>query len=559
MKNMFGLKKKLQIKYRINTGLFLVTLFSLLSSISFSQVPYGLSSLPSARPTIFLDFDGQTIDNPYWRPFNGDSVIFCGPSQMTNGQMIRVFNQISEDYRPFNINITTDSSVYFAAPITRRTRVIFTPTYKWYGTAGGVAYIESFRWGLEVPCFVFDSLFNGNDKRIAEVGSHEAGHTLGLYHQSQYRNIGTDSCSFVTEYFSGRGTGDVGWAPIMGNSYFRNLTLWHVGLTLDCNSIQNDISIIANPLNGVTMRVDDYGNTTTNASQILNPTSFNLNGIINDSLDTDFFRLDLSIPGRLKINVNPYSPGLSLVSAGNLTGVINHSSNIDMELSLFRKTNLVSVYNPLTILDASLDTLLEPDTYYIRVNNRPNVNIFRSGMLGSYTITGSFGGSVVVPVQYIDFNGSNINDKHKLTWQIVSDEPIDIIKLEVSEDGLNFRELISLNGDTKEYEYTPFKNKNLYYRLIVKTKSQLSFTSRTIVIRNKSKFKIVSTTVKDEIIINTESHFDWALFDINGRRINNGKMLVGFNKISLNGLSGGIYILQVINENNNYSEKIIKL
>lgn len=535
------------------------TLFLLFFIGSYSQVPYGLSSLPSARPTIFLDFDGQTIDNPYWRPYNGDSIIFCRPSQMTNGQMIRVFNQISEDYRPFNINITTDSSVYFAAPITRRTRVIFTPTYKWYGTAGGVAYIESFRWGLEVPCFVFDSLFNGNDKRVAEAGSHEAGHTLGLYHQSQYTNIGTDSCKFVTEYFAGRGSGDIGWAPIMGNGYLRNLTLWHIGLTLDCNSIQNDISIITSSLNGVTMRSDDHGNTTTTATQILNPTSFNINGIVNDSLDEDFFKLNLTVPGRLKINVNPYSPGLSLISAGNLIGVTNHSSNIDMELSLFRKTNLISVYNPLTRLDASLDTLLDPDTYYIRINNRPNINIFRSGMLGSYNISGSFGGPVVVPVQYIDINGSNINDKHVLKWKIVADEPIEIIRVEISEDGLNFRELASVKGDIREYEYTPLKNKSFYYRLVVKTQSQSSFASKTITIRSKSKFKIISTTVKDDITINTESHYDWGLFDISGKKVSYGKILSGLNKISLNGLPKGIYILQLLNENKNYSEKIIKL
>lgn len=558
---MFGLKKKLPIKYLINTRFFLVVLFSLSLLISFSQVPYGLSSNPSARPTAFLDFDGQTVDDIYWRPFNGDSIIFCKPSLLSNASMIKVFNHVAEDFRAFNINITTDSAVYFAAPITKRTRVIITPTFRWYGSAGGVAYVESFRWGLNTPCFVFDTLLSLSDKRVAEATSHEIGHTLGLYHQARYLYEGTDTCRFSMEYHPGRGSGEIAWAPIMGNSYDRNMGLWHIGInSFGCSFFQNDLNIITNVANGITYRSDDHGNTI-NSSTLITPINgnYSVGGIINDSTDNDFFQFQLNVPGRFTANINPFNSGPPNIRHGSLLGVVNFNGNVDLEVSLFRNNTQLRVYNPLTSLGVVIDTLLEPGNYYLKVNNVSNSNIFKSTMIGSYTITGSFGGSVVVPVQYIDFNGSNINDKHKLTWQIVSDEPIDIIKLEVSEDGLNFRELISLKGDVKEYEYIPFKNKTLYYRLVVKTKSQLSFTSRTIVIRNKSKFKIVSTTIKDNIIINTESHYDWRLFDMSGKKILNGRMLAGFNKISLNGLSGGIYILQIMSENNNYSEKIIKL
>jgi hypothetical protein len=104
-----------------------------------AQVPYGLSSYPTASATIFLDFDGQTVNSPYW---NGGTPFVCAPAALTNAQMVRVFNQVSEDFRPFNLNITTDSSVYFAAPATRRQRIIITPTSSWYGSAGGVAYVD---------------------------------------------------------------------------------------------------------------------------------------------------------------------------------------------------------------------------------------------------------------------------------------------------------------------------------------------------------------------------------------------------------------------------------
>jgi len=77
-----------------------------------AQVP-KLSSFPSATATIFLDFDGQTVNSPYW---NGGVSFYCTAPTFTSEQITTVFNQVAEDYRPFNLNITTDSTVYFAAP-----------------------------------------------------------------------------------------------------------------------------------------------------------------------------------------------------------------------------------------------------------------------------------------------------------------------------------------------------------------------------------------------------------------------------------------------------------
>lgn len=195
-----------------------------------AQAPYGLNSHPSAVPTIYLDFDGQTVTSTLWlSQFNGGNPIPCLPPNMTNAQMIKVFNHVAEDFRPFEVNVTTDSAVFLAAPVDTRMRVIFTSSSTWYGAAGGVAFVDSWRYynfyNDETPCFVFSSLLGNNDKRCAEAASHEVGHTLGLYHQSQYN----DACGFVAEYFAGRGSGDIGWAPIMGNSYGRNLTTWHNG------------------------------------------------------------------------------------------------------------------------------------------------------------------------------------------------------------------------------------------------------------------------------------------------------------------------------------------
>ena len=115
-----------------------VTFCAILLAITgtFAQVNLGkMSSYPSASATIFLDFDGQTVVSPYW---NGGMPIYAAAPALTEAQILRVFNQVSEDFRPFNVNITTDSTVYFAAPATKRQRVIITSTSSWYGSAGGV-------------------------------------------------------------------------------------------------------------------------------------------------------------------------------------------------------------------------------------------------------------------------------------------------------------------------------------------------------------------------------------------------------------------------------------
>lgn len=521
----------------------LLLLLFLFTSVK-AQVPYGLSSNPSARPTAFLDFDGQTVTTPYW---NKGATLFCLPSVLTNEQMIRVFNQVAEDYRPFTINITTDSAVYFAAPITKRTRIIITPTNEWYSSAGGTSYIESFRWGLDIPCFAFDDIFNGNDKRVAEVVSHEVGHTLGLYHQSQYANVGTDSCRFVTEYFSGRGTGDIGWSPIMGNSYFRNLTLWATGLTTSCNFPQNDITVITNSLNGVTLLPDDVGNTLATARVTSLNSSFN--GILTDSVDVDYFRFDVTVPGRFTLNAVPYSVGASLTSAANITGAINHASNIDIELTLLRNNDVLSVYNPTTRLDATIDTLLNPGTYYVKLNSVSNSNTTRYGMIGSYRLLSSFGGSVVVPVYSLELKAIN----NKLYWDIIADEPLEKIWMEISYNNKDFIIYKYLENKSGTTEIT-IKH-NAYYRLATKT-----YYSNIVYVKsnNKTSYKLISNIISNQIEINTDKPYDWMILELSGRHILKGKLNIGVNKISVNLLSEGMYIIYLIDKNDIHVNKIIK-
>jgi hypothetical protein len=114
-----------------------------------------------------------------------------------------------------------------------------------------VAFTNSFTWGDNTPCFVFTALHNYNLKNISEAASHEIGHTLGLSHQSAYDAV----CNKTAEYNAGNGTGEIGWAPIMGVAYYRNVTLWHHGSSpWGCTYLQDDLGIITGSNNGFGFR-----------------------------------------------------------------------------------------------------------------------------------------------------------------------------------------------------------------------------------------------------------------------------------------------------------------
>jgi hypothetical protein len=134
-----------------------------------AQTPH-LSSYPPATAVIFLDFDGHTVEGTSWNW--SLPLIECQPSGLDAAKITEVFNRVAEDFRPFNINVTTDSTYFLAAPADRRMRVIITTTSAWYGNAaGGVAFISSFTWGDDQPCFVFSASLGYNTKRISEAAA----------------------------------------------------------------------------------------------------------------------------------------------------------------------------------------------------------------------------------------------------------------------------------------------------------------------------------------------------------------------------------------------------
>lgn len=513
----------------------------IISHTLFAQVP-KLNSYPSAASVIFLDFDGQTVNGTSW---NSNGTIYAGPANMSEEKIIEVFNRVAEDYRPFNINVTTDSTKYWSAPAKRRMRAILTITWEWYGKAGGVAFTNSFTWGDNTPCFIFTSLHNYNTKNIAEAASHEVGHTLGLRHQARYDAV----CNKTEDYNSGTGSGQVSWAPIMGVGYYRNQTTWHNGPNpFGCNSPQDDLSIITNTTNGFGYRPDDHAATFATATNILiNDKKIEETGNISTNIDEDMFRLSMPKNGQLKLEVAPYS-----VSAGE------SGSNLDVELKLFNsQQKLIHTYNPQETLSAAIDTTLQQGDYFITVTGAGNINTTDYASLGAYTIKGFTGEMSVLPLRQLQLKGSSNGNQHQLSWLIDADEMVVKQVLEVSENGSAFTTLAQLHTEDRSYRQTA-ANGTVQYRLNVLFDNGKQHYSNIIAMRNQATAKpqlYTNVVSSNALMVNSPAVYNYSITDLNGREIGKGQITAGSSTINTGTLTSGLYLIRFNNGNEQHVEK----
>jgi hypothetical protein len=520
-------------------------LFSVHLSIR-AQVPL-LNSYPTASATIFLDFDGHTVANTSW---NYAGPIVCGASGMTSPQIIEIFNRVAEDYRPFNINITTDSTKFISAPLLKRMRVVITTSSSWYGSAGGVAFTGSFVWGDDSPCFVFSALLNNNVKFIAEAASHEAGHTLGMYHQALY----DANCNKISDYYAGQGSGEIGWAPIMGVGYYQNFTLWNNGPnSYGCNNYQSDLDIISSAANGFGYRTDDHDDEFATASlSVLTANQFDATGVIEKNTDKDMFRFIIPTRGQFKLDAVPYNVG---------TG--NAGSDLDMQVTLYDENqNVLNVYNPGTLLSSVVDTTLNGGDYYLRVEGKGNLYAPSYASLGSYSLLGSFNGGIPLPLHYLKLEGVKMGNAARLNWTIEADETVAQQILEVSTDGRNFVQLIEPVPSARSYTYSPAPDEAAQYRLFVTFDNGQQYYSNIATIRETppaARPKLVSNLIHTNTIsVSSPGQFNYMIIDMNGRMIRQGHLNNGINNVDANAMTPGMYMIQFTGNGEQWTDKLLR-
>lgn len=356
------------------------------ATLTFAQT-FALHSLPGATKIIYLDFDGHTTSGTSWNSqFKGGANIESAPYEADNPATIGTFStkeldniyyiwqRVAEDYLPFGVDVTTQDPGTEALRNAGGTdqnwgmRVVISPT-NWFDTnAGGVAYLGSFNWNSDTPCWAFtQQLGNGSEKPVAEAISHEVGHTLGLSHDGR-----TDG----TAYYQGHGTEPLAWAPIMGVGYYKSITQWSKGEYPLANQLQDDLAVMTSGY-GVSYRNDDYGNTTATASPltVTNNTTFNAKGIIERNTDKDVFSF-FTGGGQITFNIT-----------GGLRG-----PNLDIKADLLNASGAVIASNTSSALDATVTATLAAGTYYLMIDGSGNGDLTTGfsdyGSLGEYNISG---------------------------------------------------------------------------------------------------------------------------------------------------------------------------
>ncbi|WP_186440280.1 Ig-like domain-containing protein [Planktothrix tepida] len=349
------------------------------ATVTLGSLPL-LSSNPNATSKIFLDFNGHTTSGTDWNTYRNGGANIVTPAYSIDADTAtfstteianieQIWKRVAEDYAPFNVDVTTIDPGNLNSAYNIRA-VIGGSWDQWFeesGGAGGVAYLTSWRYNNDTPVFVFEeNLGNGDPKYTAEAISHEVGHSLGLYHQSTYDANGNKTA----EYSSGSGTGETGWAPIMGKGYYQNLTTWHNGTSsLGSTTYQDDMSVISATNNGFGgYRSDDYGNTIASATPLSGTTTLTRSGIITRTSDVDVFSFQTGA-GSVNFTINPaqYGPNLDILaqlldSSGTVIASSNSSSN----------------------LFANLNASVSAGTYFVSVKSNGQY-----GRVGQYSISGT--------------------------------------------------------------------------------------------------------------------------------------------------------------------------
>lgn len=362
---------------------------------------FRLHSRPGATKIIYLDFDGHDGSGTSWgsdaiaRPYDIDG----DPSTFSNTERDRIqyiWQRVSEDFALYDVDVTTEDPGVEAlrkangADANYGIRVgIGGSSTDWYSSAGGVAYIGSFNWSSDTPCWVFPKSLSDSEKNIAEAVSHEVGHTLGLSHDGQ---TGTGN-----GYYYGHGN----WAPIMGVGYNEPVVQWSRGEYTLANNQQDDLTVMTTY--GVSFRTDDHGNNFAAATALTGP-SLNITGNIERNTDLDFFSFQTGA-GRVTLTATPNarSPNLHvLFSLYDETGSLVIATNA-ADTSAGTRPVSVSMIVPTGKYYLSVDGIGEGDPVSTGYSDY--------GSLGQYVIAGTLpadaGWIAFAPAPYSWTNGVN--------------------------------------------------------------------------------------------------------------------------------------------------------
>ncbi len=352
---------------------------------------FTLHSKPGAQKTVFLDFDGATVDatnwhaqypglattHPAWDP-SGNGAAF-DDAELTSIQVI--WESVAEDYAPFDVDVTTADPG--PAAINRSSgsdtaygsHALISPSTAFdticAASCGGVAYVGVFNgvygaggngYGFVQPAWIFPQGLGNSPKNIAEATTHEVGHNLGFSHDGN-----------ATQ---GYDTGHGAWAPIMGVGYHHPISQWSKGDYAGANNQEDDLASLRGSLG---LRTDESGSSVASAAALPTGTAH-----IASRTDIDTYLLG-TCSGAVTVSANPLAA----------------QANLDVKLTLHSATGAViatadpaSAQTSPTVasgLDAQISQTLASGTYYVAVDGVGNgpwsTGYDDYGSIGAYTLS----------------------------------------------------------------------------------------------------------------------------------------------------------------------------
>jgi hypothetical protein len=446
---------------------------------------FALHSLPGARRTIHLDFDGVggtyggTIGGAWSRSYtggdstaepydlDGDVTTFSADER---ADIYSAWQRVAEDYAPFAIDVTTQEPG--TARIERTdsldqeygTRLAITSTSNSCG-CGGVAYVGVFDkigagsrgHAYNQPAFVYTR----GGKYVAEAASHEAGHNLGLSHD------GTST----EGYYVGHGD----WAPIMGVGYYEPISQWSKGEYPDANNPEDDFVVAA--ANGGERRGDSGGATL----QLGQPVERAIEAVG----DTDAF--ELTVPGATT------DPPVT-VSVGVEPSLV--SPNLDVVATLSPGPGAFSKAAPVGFssdvaggLGSTLTAQLQPGTTYSVTVGATGSGTSADGYgtygsLGGYTVTASLGSATagVAPPTPASFAVASptADGRIAISWADGGGETsYEVFRYSVSGGTDTLSRTVAVSADRQSYTDSPGAGSWAYQLLAVNPTGASALTSRS--------------------------------------------------------------------------------
>jgi hypothetical protein len=363
---------------------------------------FKLHSRPGAAHTIFIDFDGGNISQTAWNAYHGIPA-WNAAAYDTDGKrnsfskdeisdMAEIWQQVAEDYVPFDVDVTTEDPGKLG------------PTIGWILVtsssdtnnkplpepgAAGVSYLNTFGYGQTAyysPIFVY---YNNLDSAsaVADAASHEMGHLVGLTHDGTtgYGSPGKGGSSNVT------------WSPIMGLDHTGHITQWSRGDYRGATNTQDDIGILTGSLGrrgddhedtrfatGTPLAIDTHGRITAGdpyaVEERRNPKN---RGVIEDQDDIDVFVFNAGA-GTVDISI---TPARDAAHPKSLDG-----ANLDIEATLYdAKGKKIAAADPRDDTTANLKLKVPAGRYTIEVRGVGSTTApYTSyGSLGQYFISGS--------------------------------------------------------------------------------------------------------------------------------------------------------------------------